>query len=452
MTSLSSSLAHLHAQLDLPHGGDLLHVGAKVPTVLLTTTVWWAFAARMAARFNKLGFRVEAVCPVGHPLYKTRGVHRLHRYSAVRPIGSLGKAIGTARPDLVVPCDDRALSHLHCLYERSDTHRRDILERSLGSPASFPIVDSRVELIRCARSAGLRAPETLEVNSAASAGVAFEALGAAAVMKVDGTWGGLGVVVVRSAAQAEAAFEKLSRPLPVVRALKRLLVDRDAFHVLPCLSRAVPRVSLQRYVEGHPANCVVSCRRGRVLGGIYVNVLKARTEVGASTVVQVTDNAEMRDMAEQLVGQLGLSGFCGLDFIVESATGRAHLIELNGRSTPLASLALGVGCDPMSALAGTMTGLAVSSEPSTVNKTIALFPQAWRQDPTMPALHEAFHDVPWDDPRLLAELVRLPWPDRGLLARMLARWRAKHVGMVDAGPKHAALSRRPLEQTASTFL
>ena len=56
---------------------------------------------------------------------------------------------------------------------------------------------------------------------------------------------------------------------------------------------------------------------------------------GDGTVVRVIDHPEMQAAAAYMAGRLRLSGFCGFDFVLD-AEGRAHLIELNARPTPVA--------------------------------------------------------------------------------------------------------------------
>jgi hypothetical protein len=119
-----------------------------------------------------------------------------------------------------------------------------------------------------------------------------------------------------------------------------------------------------------------------------------------------------------------LSGFCGFDFMIEEGTGHAHLIEMNPRGTPLCHLAFGAGRDPIGALVARLQGTPPPVDaPLTSNPVIAFFPQAWLSDPTSPFLQAGYHDVPWEDPGLLQELLRRPYPDRGLLARLLVRLR-----------------------------
>ena len=99
----------------------------------------------------KTGCSVSAVYPAsGHPLSKTRAIGERFRYSPVDPIGSLRTAIEAVDPDLVIPCDDRAVRHLHELHAHdlgqlaSGNKVTALIEKSLGSPDSYPIVSTRL--------------------------------------------------------------------------------------------------------------------------------------------------------------------------------------------------------------------------------------------------------------------------------------------------------------------
>jgi hypothetical protein len=393
--------------------------------LLLTSSCWWPSPARIAMRFAALGWHVEAVCPSGHPLRETAAVDRVHGYGALRPLAALEAAIAAAQPGLIVPCDDRSAMHLHDLHARLDAAgapAAQLIERSLGRIESCRIAQTRSELVRIAREAGVRAPEMLPVESAAALRAALAEVGLPAVLKVDGTWGGIGVMAVRSTEQAERVRSQLARRPDAARALKRLLVNRDPYHLRPWLDGVAPKVGVQRFVPGRPANSVAACWDGEVLAAIHVEVLCPIRSFGPSSVVRVIEHPEMAKATKTMARRLGLSGFCGLDFMIEDATGDAHLIEINARPTPLCHLGLGAGRDPVAALVARLEGAPPPAPAAVTDKpVITFFPQAWLAEPNSEALRTGYHDVPWEDPGLLRELVRPPYPARSLLARLWHR-------------------------------
>jgi hypothetical protein len=409
-------------------------------TILIVSSCWWAFPARLAMAFASIGHRVEAICPTHHPLAKTKAVRTLYRYSALRPLEALAKAIKRAEPALIVPCDDRVIAHLHELHasEHASPVLNAVIERSLGSVDSFPIAERRSDLIAVAHAEGIRAPDMVRVTMVDELKAALDQVGLPAVMKVDGTWGGLGVRVVHSLAEATTALKALSRPVGAVRALKRLVVDRDPFFLQPVFTGPSPVVNVQRFVEGIPANSAVACWNGELLASISVAAMRTRGPQGASTVVRVIDHPEMTEAGAKLVRRLGLSGFCGFDFLLEAGTYAAHLIEMNARTTPISHLPLAEGRNLVTALATRLDGItAISPTPPIMQDIIAFFPQAWLLEPNSDLLHSGYHDIPWGEQALVRELMKLPWPERGFLARLLSRLRqSAGATPVSAQPVH----------------
>ncbi len=400
------------------------------PVVLIATTTWWAFPARIAMACSARGMAIAALCGRGHPLLKSAATGSHFTYGAVSPLAALQNAMSGSGACLVVPCDERARLHLHRLHaSTSDPSVRRVIENSLGDPRSYPIMEDRAAVIGCARDLGIAAPETLRVDTTPALQCAIDRLGLPAVLKVDGTWGGFGVCVVRTPGQAQEKFARLSRRLSFGRAAKRLLVDRDPYHLRPWFDHAAPRLCLQRYQPGRPANSVSVCLDGEILATVCAESLVLQRPHGASSVVRIIDNPQMAEAAARLARHLNLSGVFGLDFQIDDHTGQAHLVEMNARATPLTHLAFGAGSDPIGAI-GHIAGipaLAAIADPVRVTDrdVIAYFPQAWHASPDSPWLSQGFHDVPWEDPALLRELLKPPRPDRGLLATALRAWRRR---------------------------
>ena len=91
------------------------------PKILLTETSRLPSIALLALDFANAGTEVSAVCPSRHPMMKTHAAEKTFRYSGCRPLESLVAAIDATRPDIVIPCDDRAVQHLQfSLGDRAD--------------------------------------------------------------------------------------------------------------------------------------------------------------------------------------------------------------------------------------------------------------------------------------------------------------------------------------------
>lgn len=385
--------------------------------VLLVTSNWWPLSARLAIALLRHGCAVAALCPPGHPLHYVTGVTEIHPYRRVGSRRSLLAAIHRARPDAVVPCDDRSVAQLHELHELHP-HLRPLIERSLGSASGFGFAQSRGRLLDLARELGIRVPGTCVVGSAEHAVDCYSHYGPAALLKLDGTYGGEGVEIVRSPAEAAAAFARMrGTGLGLATALKRSLVNRDPLALWGWGRKSKPAVTMQRFVAGTPANIMVASWEGKILADASVEAVSCQGSTGAANVVRVIRNEEMRQAAALLAARLGVSGFFGLDFILERSTGAAYLIEMNPRCTQLGHLPLA----PQGDLAGTwfaaLTGRSASRGESGALDTIAFFPQALRWGAQSDYLDSVHHDVPWEERRLVELLMREPWPERQWSAR-----------------------------------
>ncbi len=356
---------------------------------------------------------------------KTRAVKRTFRYSSLRPMESLKAAIESAEPDIIVPCCDRSVEHLHELYawakSRGSTEAKllALIEHSLGSPESHSIVSSRYSLLELARKEGIHVPRTNLLKSPQDLETWHEKEPLPWVSKADGTWGGSGVRVIQSAEKAEQSLKELAQISRFTRAIKRMLVNRDAFLLRSWWNRSKRTIILQSYVHGRPANCTVVSWKGRVLASIGVEVVCSEGATGPASIVRVIENPQMKAAAEKLASRLGLSGFFGLDFMIEEMTGDAYLIEMNPRITPPCHLRLDKGRNLAGALWAQLTGRSLPENPPvTRSDMIAYFPQLLKSNQEL--LQLCFQDIPSDEPELVQELLN-PFPDRTLLFR-LVQW------------------------------
>jgi carbamoylphosphate synthase large subunit len=396
------------------------------PKILLTDTNRWSLAARLAISLSEAGCEVSAVCAAqGHALLKTRAVRRTHPYSGLRPLKSLSRAIRAAEPDIIIPCCDRSVEHLHELYAQSQSGGENksklaaVIERSLGSPRSHSIVSSRYELLKLAGEQGIRVPRTSSINTPEELESWLEGEQFPWVLKADRTWGGGGVAVIHTAAEVQRSLTQLARLFRPARAIKRTLINRDPFWLSSWWQGSQHAISAQSYIQGRPANCSVVCWEGRVLAGIGVAVIVSEGLTGPASVVRIVDNSEMMFAADRIASRLGLSGFFGLDFVIEEGSGAAYMIEMNPRTTPPCYLRLGKGRDLAGALWAQLAGRPqVETMPVTQNQMIAYFPQAWQGDREL--LQSCFQDVPQGEPELVEELLH-PFPERTLLFRLAKR-------------------------------
>jgi hypothetical protein len=352
------------------------------------------------------------VCPSRHPIATTSVGRQTHRYHGIAPIRSFASAIAATSPDIIVPCDDLAVQHLHELYRRAENRGRQggaicgLIQGSLGAPESFQVVRERTSFMKVAEAEGIRVPKTEVISGIANLREWAARKGFPIVLKSDGTSGGHGVRIVHTPGEAERAFHLLQAPPLVARAAKRALVDRDARLVWPSLLRNQSTVNAQTFVGGREATSTVACSEGTVLAALHFEVLSKQYAAGPATVLRLIENSDMSVAAEKIVRRLGLSGIHGLDFMLETDTENAYLVEINPRATQVGHLALGSGRDLPAALYAAVTkSVTRESKKITDQDTITLFPHEWLRNPRGPFLHSSYHDVPWEAPELIRACV-----------------------------------------------
>ena len=429
--------------------------------VLIATTTWWPSAARLAVAFRGHAAVVSAICPRGHPLRVLGDLCAVHTYSALSPLDTLARAIRQEAPDIIVPTDDRVVGHLHALHAAAtsgdpDSIRlRALIECSLGAPDGFALSGTRDRLLQAVQADGVRVPAGRPVASVADLRAWFAARPGRCMIKTEGSWGGSGVSVVETLEEAEAAFLAMSQPLRLRRALRILLFDGDPFPFMQCLRRERRTVTVQAFIEGRQANIMAACQDGHVLDTLSVDVLRAQNGIGAATVVRMVDCPEMEAAAAIVARRVRSSGFFGLDFMIETATGLYYLIEMNPRATQLGHLARH-GSDLASPLVAALGGTPRTVTPlADEDQVVALFPQALRFEADWLERNQTRIDAPLDEPQLTAELLRRPWTKRSPFARIESWLRDNDVnGKVLSQRKAkyllASLSRRKPTQSDGT--
>lgn len=404
--------------------------GKREPRVLLLDSNRWPVTARLTIALHRYGCAVAALCPEPrHPVRRVRTLRQSFVYSGFDPVGSIRKAVDQFQPDLLVPCCDRSVRHLHQLHANTQsTAMRALIEFSLGSPDGFAIVSSRHELLRIAAQKGIAVPRTVAIRSKQDLAAwngkdAFPCL-----LKADGTWGGRGVRVAANIGDAEREWDRLARRPGRAKLLKQELLNRGRGWIYRDWSAPSCAVIAQELIAGRPANCAAFCWQGKVQAAVAVEVVSARSQMGPSTVVQIVEGREMLQAAECIASELRLSGFFGLDFMIENGSGINWLIEMNPRCTPVCPVPLGPGRDLPAALAAQLLGQSVPCEPAVNEKTrIAWFPQPAPATTQQNLPEDTWLDVPSEEPELIQELLD-PWNERSVLGTIIDRFRGGRHG------------------------
>jgi hypothetical protein len=415
--------------------------------VLLVSSIRWPLTAKLALAFLRHGCSVEAVCPPDHPFSFVRGIKKIYPYRGLDSLESLYEAITAAKPDFVVPCDDGVVWQLHELHQ-TRPELRPLIERSIGAASGYETVACRAKLMQLAEELQIRVPRTKEIRGSEDLRAWFSAPGVSGVLKLDRTCGGKGVQFAHSLAEAEQSLVSLSRPANVAVALGRWLLIHDALAFWKWKNHNQPVFTLQEYVTGRPANTMLACRDGKVLAMVTVEVLYAQSYTGTALVVRPIENEEIRVCSEKIAQRLQLSGFHGLDFMIEDATGHAYLIELNPRCTQLGHLQTVMHGDLVGVFCSEFCNTSSMQVRPIYEETVAFFPEALFSNPECPFLKTSYVDIPWEEPRLVIELMRGDWRDRRLLARLhRAIWPPKKTAV--AFNTTITADRQRLEETAA---
>ena len=241
------------------------------------------------------------------------------------------------------------------------------------------------------------------------------------LLKREQTCGGGGVTLVDKSSALPMAFRTADRRAKAKRLVRRML---------GLVASDDRPLTMQAFVPGTLALRTVACRNGSVLAGITFAAEQIDPPVtGSSTVIRPIDHPEIDEAVRRITTALGCSGFLSFDFLV-TPDGSASLIELNARPVGSGHLGARFGHDIyggwLAQFAGfhgrTPQALAVD-----LARPIALFPKEMQRDPASARLSPGIahlHDVPWDEPRVLAayrdRLVRRHPDQADLIARKLS--------------------------------
>ena len=418
---------------------------------LLIATTWWSGPAKLAVALARHGWELSAVCPPDHPFAYISNFPQTYPYKAFNLFGSLLEAVTKSYPSVLIPCDDGAVRQLHELYERRP-ELRPLIQQSLGDAAGYATLASRARVADLVRSLEIRAPQTVAVKDRNDLKPWFEGAHRSGVLKSDGSFGGKGVRIVHSLAEATKALKHLSRPINIVGASMRWLALRDPLS-FEGLGATAP-VVLQELILGQPANILFLCEAGKVLASVIVEVLASEGVTGAALAVRVIQNEEIRQAAEKIAESLKLSGFHGLDFILEAGTGDAFLIEMNPRCTQLGHLVLEGQGDLAGFLDGSSVSPAAEVGEGISRQVVVFYPQGlWSLRHPLPG-EDVYVDLPWQEVRLSRELMKRDWRERHWIGRLYYKlrpnkrpavtWRSEsRDGRRDEQPGEAANSMRP---------
>jgi hypothetical protein len=275
-----------------------------------------------------------------------------------------------------------------------------------------------------AKESGIPIPDTIRVDSPDDLGQWRERL--PWLMKADGTSCGAGVKRAETLACGEKSFWQFKQGLTTLGLINRLLLYRDRAWTLASLADQAPGVIAQAIVAGQPANCSVVCWKGRLLAGIAVEVVQTDGPFEPAIVVDVVEGNAMLESARTIASKLQLSGFFGLDFIIEEGTRIPYLIEMNPRCTPPCSINLSGTRDLLGAFASELGVPAKIRPPVTQLNRIAYYPIAVMRGIVTPESKQSdsiYLDFPNGQADLAYDLIH-PWSELSSAGRLLQKVRS----------------------------
>jgi hypothetical protein len=362
--------------------------------------------ARLPQCLEAAGFRVGVLCPHGNPLAATRYIDRFYPLprsrSSIRLAESIDDAVASWRPHLIIPADEQVIALLQALVRQGVSPRGlcaealAVISNSLGRPDQFDAMLLKSETIALARRAGVRTPQSHTVASAGEAVAAADATGYPVYLKKSFSWAGNGIALCRDAAEIRSAMRPPHPWIAAIKALVRRALHRDWYP-------ATTAIDVQQIITGTPAMYSCVARDGALLAGFAGMKQLTATPTGPSTVVRLGPHAEMARVAGTMVQALGATGFLAFDFLIEETTGRAFLLECNPRPNQVCHLGGRVGADLAKALAAGESGHAIEPDHE---RLITLFPQEWLARRTAETAADSEADVPCDDPKLFAFMLR----------------------------------------------
>jgi hypothetical protein len=370
---------------------------AGMKVLIVAPVASWYGISHLPHALDRAGFTVGLAGARDGPLAHTRYVSRRWLVESAQNTSSklialVQNAFDQWSPRLIVPADDYAVGIFHRLVLRQSTATvsdglRAALRTSMGSPRHYPTTGAKSRLAGAAAAASVDMAPQVAGPDAGRALAFARAHGFPVLIKPDAGWAGQGIRMCRTEAD-------------LLSGLKALRLSGKAGGGGPA------SYSVQKYIAGETAAIALAAYRGRMLDGIAYAKHRTMAARGPTAVARRLARPDMLEAGRRLVAHFRYTGFAGADFIIESGSGRAWLIEFNARPTPICGRAHLMGVDLAAALMAGLQGTAPpSAAPADAVELVAFFPQEWMRNPNSPFLHAARHDVPWSDPRLVRYFV-----------------------------------------------
>lgn len=373
--------------------------------LLVSTAPNWLGTARMPAALGRAGFDVSLLTPADSLAAKSRYVHRVgylpQDATPLQWVFAFAAMVKATGPRLVVPCDDTSVRLMQMLVLTPPDNLQSaqyiklagLIRESLGTPDHYRASVDKTLLPAAAKALGVRVPPSIVTDELQDVRSFAGRQGFPVVIKRGFGAAGEWVAIVSDRKQLEQQYSRFMSAT-----------------MLEIEGAAKTQVLVQAHISGNIVDQSMVAWQGATLAGFVREKLIKNSPLGPATVVRVLHLPEVRKFSDRLAAGLGMSGFFAIEYIVETSTGDAYLIEINRRATSGITLGAMVGVDLCQALHAALNG-----SPSSVRgdvepgeeQLIAHFPEEWFRDPRSRYLREYRIDALWDDPDVLAAAMAL---------------------------------------------
>jgi hypothetical protein len=375
---------------------------SQAPTLLVATIgMEYVAPARMPRELKAAGFRVAMLAPEGAWATRTQYIDMLSHIPQRASLATWADVMLQLKqridPAFVLPGDDATMRALMTIAATTPVDvppaTRDailpLITRSLGDPAHYLASVDKAGLVDIARHAGVDVPPGASVDGVDGALRVARELGYPLIVRPTVGTAGRGVSVCNDAAALRAAFAALPTATRWTQSSAPALV--------------------QRVLTGARYNRAFVAWQGREVAGYTREAIERwPNALGAASVTRFVTDAGVAAANARLAQAIGISGFAGATYIVDTGSGRPCLIEINRRIVPATHAGRLAGVDLAAAFMSAVREDAWTGPvdtPAELQRTIALFPQEWLRDRSGAGFTRWPVDAPWDDPRLFAAML-----------------------------------------------
>lgn len=385
-----------------------MQVEKNKSVLIISMNKYWMGISRLPSALSRAGFTTYALCPIGSYISFTKFLNSSITYPTFTYTRSrifyipLMYSLIKYRPDIILPGDEEALSALQNFSNALSnlpffSRYSKLINKSLADRKFDKVLMTKSSFIEKCVEWGIRAPANILVKSEKEAIDAALKLNYPVVLKIDGGYGGSGVFICQNVSELIKNFSA-SNGFSVTKFLKSFL--KSLFFINA--TDSTQSISLQQFVPGITGHLPFCALNGKLLGSNPM--LKLKTYPGSTGPTSVScgfNNKEIVQFAETAVEKMSYTGFGALDFIVEEATNKLFIIELNPRPTPSCHFSSSLVANDLCGIFFKAIHHLPFQESPYKDFTVAMFPNETKRDPKSPYLTEAHHDIPLDDPKLL---------------------------------------------------